>query len=134
MERTNQECLTFESNKQKFTYTPCNSLNISQRFEWTQDHQLVTLHSNSCLENDGTHFHFLQTTRCTSTRRSQLWICKGNTITNVFSRSYIGSKSHKHFGVVQLTREPANFGHFVIFGTHDNLCSFRPTGEFMSPQ
>ena len=129
METTKQKCLTFESDKHKFMYTPCNRLDITQRFVWTQDHQLVTLYSNSCLESDGNRLHFLRTSHCTVGRRSQLWICKGNTVMNAFYARYIASKSDEHSELVQLARVRVDVGHFVIFGTHDNLCALRPTGE-----
>ena len=129
MEKTKKKCVTFNEDNLKFTYKPCNNLDLTQRFKWTQDYQLVLLFSNTCIESDGTHMHFLRTNQCNARRRSQLWSCKGNTIMNHFYNRYISSKPHDSLHLVRMTRVRIDIGNFVIFGTHDNLCSLRPTGK-----
>ena len=129
METRNQECLTFVSGIKKFTYAPCNDLEIAQRFEWSRNFQLVSLHTNLCLESDGTHLHILRANRCTLGRRSQMWICQGNAIMSLFYRIYISFKTDKFSDFAKLTRVRAEVGNLVISGTHDNLCSLRPTGK-----
>ena len=129
MERAEQKCLTLDKDILKFTYTPCNDHDIMQRFKWSQDHRLVVLVTNSCVQSDGTHLHFLRPTKCIVTRRSQRWICEGNTIKNHYYNRYISSKPYAHSGLVRMTRIREDIGHFLIYGTRDNLCSLRPTGE-----
>ena len=46
---------------------------------------------------------------------------------NYYYNRYISSKPHDSLGLVRMTRVRIDIGNFVIFGTHDNLCSLRPT-------
>ena len=131
METRNQECLTFVLSQQKFIFAPCNEFEIAQRFDWTRDFQLVTLHANLCLESDGTHLHILRGNRCTLGRRSQIWVCERNAIMSLFYHIYISFKTDKNSDFAKLTRIRAEVGNLVISGTHDNLCSLRPTGKLV---
>lgn len=126
MEKISHECLTFQPGKQKFTYKSCSDFDINQRFLWSREGQLVTLRTNSCIA--ATNFHFLRVDPCTSRRRSQKWICKGNSIFNEYLNGYITLKSDQFSGFVRLNRAQELIGRFVIAGTHDDVCSLRHTG------
>ncbi|XP_028392464.1 uncharacterized protein LOC114517021 [Dendronephthya gigantea] len=128
MDKASEECLTFLPDHRRLTYTPCNDLNISQRFRWTREYQLASIHADFCVESVGNRAHFLRGFRCLSTavRRRQKWVCKGNDIYNAYYRGYITTKSSENSGLVRLSRKHEEIAHFVIAGTNDNLCSLRP--------
>lgn len=117
------------SSQSKFTYAQCNKEDTSQRFKWTRDQQLVAVTRNACLENGGSSLQELHLSRCATGRRSQRWLCDGNTLMNLFYRTHLSWLAGKDSMFVVSTGRRANFGQFWIAGGTDNICSLLPSGR-----
>lgn len=127
-EQTNQKCLAFVSTNNAFVYQTCNIYDISQRFDWSLQNQILIVKTNRCLTSEGSPYYYLRAAHCYATRKSQKWTCMDSRIRNDHHNKWFSS-----FGLaekpdrVRLNDRMQQKGHFVIYGTQDNVCSRRKT-------